>query len=99
MINDASLKIKRLRIENGGEYENTRFNKFCYEHGIKMERIPLGMSQHNGVVEPLNETLKERGKAICAQLGLPKQFCTDMGKTSTYLVNKGPLAPFEHKIP
>ncbi|KAL2466760.1 Transposable element protein [Abeliophyllum distichum] len=49
--NETDLKIKRLRTDNGGEYEDTRFKKFCYEHGIRMERTMPGTHQHNGVAE------------------------------------------------
>ncbi|WVY98453.1 hypothetical protein V8G54_030604 [Vigna mungo] len=45
-IDDHSRK---LRSDNGGEYEDTRFKKFCYEHGIRMERTVPGTPQHNGV--------------------------------------------------
>lgn len=37
--NVTSLKIKKLRTDNGGEYKDTRFKKFFYEHDIRMERI------------------------------------------------------------
>ena len=37
--NETGLKIKRLRSDNVGEYKDTKFKKFCYEHGIKMERV------------------------------------------------------------
>lgn len=36
------LKIKKVWSDNGGEYEDTMFKKFCYEDEIKMERITLG---------------------------------------------------------
>ncbi|WVZ14797.1 hypothetical protein V8G54_012363 [Vigna mungo] len=55
--NETGLKIKKLRSDNGGEYEDTRFKKFCYEHGIRMERTVPGTPQHNGVAERMNRTL------------------------------------------
>ena len=41
--NKTGLKIKRLRTDNGGEYKDTRFKKFYYEHVIRMERTVPGM--------------------------------------------------------
>ena len=70
--NETNLKIKRLRTDNGGEYEDTRFKRFCYEHGIRIERTVPGMPQHNGVVERMNRTLTERARSIRIQSGLPK---------------------------
>jgi len=41
--NETGLKIKKLRTNNGGEYEDNIFKKFCYEHGIRIERNVSGM--------------------------------------------------------
>ena len=72
--NETCLKIKRLRTDNGGEYEDTRLKKLCYENGITMERIVSGTPQHNGVVELMNRTLTERVRIIRIQSSLPKKF-------------------------
>ena len=58
--NETGLKIKRLRTDNGGKYEYTKFKKFFYEHEIEMERTMPGTPQHNGVAERMNRTLTER---------------------------------------
>lgn len=34
---------KKLRINNGSEYEDIIFKTFFYEHEIRMERTILGM--------------------------------------------------------
>ena len=36
--NETGLKIKKLRSDNGGEYEDSEFKKFCFESGIHLER-------------------------------------------------------------
>ena len=33
--NQTNLKIKMLRSDNGGEYNNNEFNAFCAKYGIK----------------------------------------------------------------
>ena len=43
--NETSLKIKKLYFDNGGEYEDSKFKKFCYESGIKSERTVPGAPQ------------------------------------------------------
>ncbi|KAK0578941.1 hypothetical protein LWI29_018731 [Acer saccharum] len=40
--NETSLKIKKLRSDNGGEYEDKEFKKFCYQSGIKLIRTVPG---------------------------------------------------------
>ncbi|BBH04062.1 Toll-Interleukin-Resistance domain family protein [Prunus dulcis] len=97
--NETGLKIKRLRTDNGGEYEDTRFKKFCYEQGIRMERTVPGTPQHNGVAERMNRTLTERARSIRIQSGLPKQFWAEAVNTAAYLINRGPSVPLEHRIP
>ncbi|BBG97487.1 transposable element gene [Prunus dulcis] len=86
--NETGLKIKRLRTDNGGEYEDTRFKKFCYEQGIRMERTVPGTPQHNGVAERMNRTLTERARSIRIQSGLPKQFWAEAVNTAAYLINR-----------
>ena len=34
--NKIILKMRSLRSDNGGEYKDTEFKEFSYEHGIKM---------------------------------------------------------------
>ena len=42
---EKGLKVKCLRSENGGEYINGGFNKYCAAHGIRIENTILGTSQ------------------------------------------------------
>ncbi|WVZ18367.1 hypothetical protein V8G54_005689 [Vigna mungo] len=96
--NETGLKIKKLRSDNGGEYEDARFKKFCYEHGIRMERTVPGTPQHNGVAKRMNKTLTERAKSLRLQSGLPKQFWVEAVNTTTYLINQGSSVPFGNEI-
>ncbi|KAK2366240.1 putative mitochondrial protein [Trifolium repens] len=95
----TGLKVKKLRTDNGGEYEDTRFKKFCYEHGIRMERTVPGTPQHNGVAERMNRTLTERARSMRVQSGLSKQFWAEAVNTTAYLINRGPSVPLEHRLP
>ena len=94
--NETALRVKKLRTDNGGEYEDTRFKKFCYEHGIRMERTVPGTPQHNGVAERMNRTLTERARSIRTQSGLQKQFWAEAVNTIAYLINRGPSVPLEY---
>ena len=72
--NETGLKIKKLRTDNGGEYEDTRLKKLCYENEIRMERTVLGTPQHNGVAARMNRTLIERTRSNRIESSLLKQF-------------------------
>lgn len=63
--NETELKIKSLRIENDGEYEDTGFKKLCYEDEIKIERVISSTPQHNGMSEHMNQTLIDRVRSLC----------------------------------
>ncbi|ONK54837.1 uncharacterized protein A4U43_UnF10820 [Asparagus officinalis] len=79
--NETGLRIKTLKTDNDGEYEDTGFKKFCYEHGIRIERTVPGTPQQNGVAERINQTLTERDRSIRVQNKLdPKsKKCTFIG--------------------
>ena len=72
--NETGLKIKKLRSNNGEEYEDSRFKKFCYHSGIKFERAVPRTPQQNGVAEHMNMTLTEKARSMSQQARLPKQF-------------------------
>jgi hypothetical protein len=39
---ETSLKLKCLRSDNGGEYEDGGLKQFCVENGIRMEKTIAG---------------------------------------------------------
>jgi hypothetical protein len=97
--NETGLKIKKLRSDNSGEYEDTGFKRFCFENGIRLERTVPGTPQQNGVAERMNRTLTERARSMRIQSGLPKQFWAEAINTAAYLINRGPSVPLEQRIP
>ena len=61
---ETSLKVKCLRSDNGGEYIDGGFNKYCAAQGIRMEKTIPRTPQQNGVAERMNRTLNERARSI-----------------------------------
>jgi transposase InsO family protein len=49
--NQTGRKLKCLRIDNGTEYRDGEFLKFCEEHGIKRHFTIRKTPQQNGVAE------------------------------------------------
>ena len=68
------LKVKCPRSNNGGEYIDGRFNKYCAAHGIKMENTIPRTPQQNGVAKRMNRTLNEFARSIRLHARLPKLF-------------------------
>uniref|UniRef100_A0A2N9EZR3 CCHC-type domain-containing protein n=1 Tax=Fagus sylvatica TaxID=28930 RepID=A0A2N9EZR3_FAGSY len=60
--NQTGRKIKYLRIDNGTEYRDGDFLKFCEEYGIKRHFTVRKTPQQNGVAERLNRTITETAR-------------------------------------
>jgi transposase InsO family protein len=63
-------KIKRLRINNGGEYVNNKFTSYCTANGIQMKHIVPYTPQQNNVDERNNHTLKQMINYMIQSKGL-----------------------------
>ena len=44
---ETSLKVKCLRLDNGGEYIDGGFSKYYAAQGIRIEKTILGTPQQN----------------------------------------------------
>ena len=68
--NQKNKRIKRLRIDRGGEYESNHFKEFCEQNGIIHEVTPPYSLESNGIVERKNRTLKEMMNAMLVSFRL-----------------------------
>jgi transposase InsO family protein len=96
---ETSLKLKCLRSDNGGEYEDGTFKRFFAVNGIRTEKTIMGMLEQNGMVERMNRTLNERARSMRLHDGLLKTLWADAVCTDAYLINRGPLVPLGHRLP
>ena len=55
--NEFEMKLKKIRSDNGKEFDNTNIEAYCDEVGIKHEVSATYTPQQNGVVERKNQTL------------------------------------------
>jgi transposase InsO family protein len=55
--NEFSLRIKKIRSDNGTEFKNSQIECFLEDEGIKHEFSSPYTPQQNGVVERKNRTL------------------------------------------
>nr|GEX77131.1 hypothetical protein [Tanacetum cinerariifolium] len=56
--NLKDLKVKIIRIDNGGEFRNKEIDEFCSRKGIKRDFSNIRTPQQNGVAERRNMTRK-----------------------------------------
>lgn len=67
-----NIKIKRLRLGNGGEYTSKQFKNFCRQNGINLEYTIPYSSQSNGKAECMNRTLFNMVRTKVVNSGIPK---------------------------
>ena len=60
----TDCKIKCIRIDNGGEYTNHRFNKHCADLGIIHQTSVPYNPQQNGLAERIDLTLVEVDRSM-----------------------------------
>ena len=96
--NEIGKKLKCLRSDNGGEYCNKEFVKYCSYNGIRRQKTVPGTPQENGVSERMNRTIMERARCMRLHAGLPLQFWADAVDTVVYLINRGPSSSLDGGI-
>ena len=72
METQTESKIKRLRIDNGGEYNSDSFMEVCENKGIVRHFTVGDIPQQNEVVEHINQTLVEKVRCMLSNARLGK---------------------------
>jgi transposase InsO family protein len=85
--NQLERKIKRLRLDHGGEYFPRLFDEFCEEHGIIHERMPPYSLESNGIVKRKNCTLTNLVNAMLDTTGLSKAWWEKALLTASHVLN------------
>ena len=68
------MRLKWLSSNNGGEYIDRGFKKYCAANGIMMKKTIPRTSQQNGVTERMNRTINEHARSMRLHSRLPKAF-------------------------
>lgn len=97
--NESGNNIKRMRIDNGGEYVNNKFESFCEYHGIKREMTIRYTPQQNGIDERKNRTLVEMVCCMIQLNNLPFFLWTKASNTASYVLNRSPISGLQNIIP
>lgn len=97
--NQLDTKIKSLRSDNGKEYVNETFDKFCKDSGIRRQFTVPYSPEQNGMSERMNRTLVERAKCLLIDAKVPKKFWAEAVSTAAYLINRSPTKAIDYKTP
>eukprot|EP00253_Pinus_taeda_P010991 PITA_10991 len=86
--NESDYKIKCLRSNRDGEFTSNEFFDFCEEHGIRREFSTARIPQQNGVVERMNRTVQQIGRAMLDESGTPATFWGEDAYAAVVILNK-----------
>jgi transposase InsO family protein len=80
--------FKKIRSDNGKEFDNTNIHEYCDEIGIKHEVSATYTPQQNGVVERKNMTLITLARTMIDEYNTPERFCAEAVNTACYASNR-----------
>ncbi|KAJ0555461.1 putative RNA-directed DNA polymerase [Helianthus annuus] len=83
-----SLKVKRIRSDNGTEFKNQVMDEFCTSKGILHEYSSRYTPQQNGVAERKNRTIIKTARTMLVESELPIQFWGEAVSAACYTLNR-----------
>jgi hypothetical protein len=86
--NEFGLRIKKIRSDNGTEFNNSQIEGFLEEEGIKHEFSSPYTPQQNGVVERKNRTLLDMARTMLDEYKTPDRFWAEAINTACYSINR-----------
>jgi transposase InsO family protein len=86
--NEFDFKVKKIRIDNGSEFKNSRIEDYCGEKGIKHEFSAKYTSQQNGVVESKNQTLIDMARSLLSEYNVSENVWTEAINTTCHGSNR-----------
>ena len=94
-----NTKVKRLRLDCGGEYLSTKFTKYLKSKGTERRVTVHDTPEHNSVAERLNWTLVERVRAMMHASGMPKSLWGEAVMHATWVKNHTSTRRLSKKTP
>lgn len=86
--NKFGSRLKIVRSDNGGEYNNKRMAAYLEGRGISMENSAPHTPQQNGKAERANRTIFESARTMIRAKDLPKTLWTEAVNTAVYVFNR-----------
>ena len=93
------MKLKKIKSDNGKEFNNTNIEAYCDEVGIKHEVSATYTPQQNGVVERKNQTLITLARTMLDEYNTPQDLWAEAINTACYASNRLFLQKFLGKTP
>ena len=97
--NEFEVKLKKIRSDNGKEFNYTNIEAYCDEVGIKHEVSATYTPQQNDVVERKNQTLITLARKMLDEYNTPEALWTEAINIACYVSNCIFLQKFLGKTP
>jgi transposase InsO family protein len=97
--NEFEIKLKKIRSDNGKEFDNTNIEAYYDEVGIKHEVSATYTPQQSGVVERKNQTLITLARTMLDEYNTPEALWAEAINTACYASNHLFLQKFLGKTP
>ncbi|KAK2428563.1 hypothetical protein QL285_027076 [Trifolium repens] len=85
---EKGSNVVRIRSDHGREFEDSKFNEFCSNEGIKHEYSSPITPQQNGVVETKNRTIQESARVMLHAKNISYHFWAEAMNTACYIHNR-----------
>jgi transposase InsO family protein len=86
--NKFELKVKKIRSDNGSDFNNLQVEEYLEEEGVKHEFFAPYTPQQNGVVERKNRTLIDMARTMLGEFKTPKRFWSKAVNTACHAINR-----------
>ena len=83
----VNKKLKKLRVDGGGEFVGNKFRQFILETGMELEITAAHSPAQNGIAERLNQTLVECARAMMIDQNVPHFLWPEAIAYAVYLKN------------
>ncbi|XP_059428598.1 uncharacterized protein LOC132162380 [Corylus avellana] len=96
---EQNCSIQRIRSDHGREFENSSFEEFYKNFGIKHEFSSPITLQQNGVIERKNRVIQEMARVMIHSKNLAQHFWGEAVNTAYHIINRVFLYPTTDKTP
>ena len=97
--NQSGCRMQKIRSDNGKEYTNDTFDKFCEEAGIEHQLTTHYTPRQNGVSERKNRTIMEMTRCMLYEKEMPKKLWPKAANTVVCFLNRLPTRVLQKKNP
>lgn len=100
LCQSQSLRVLKIKSDNGGEYSSHWFREICLENGIQHDFTSPYNPQQNGVAERYNRTLWNMVRSMLTKAVLPPRDWVHAAAAAIYVNNRNftsavPVTPYQ----